>query len=41
VGAILARLLRPFWERVLAPFLVLYTLGFSAGLARVVAAWQA
>jgi len=40
-GLVLARLLRPFWERFLAPFLALYTLGFSAGLARVVAAWQA
>lgn len=39
VGAVLARLLRPLWERALHLFLVLYSVSFAVGLVRVVGSW--
>lgn len=40
VGLVLARVLRPLWERAVHVFLVLYSVSFAAGLARVVASWS-
>lgn len=39
-AALLARVLRPLWERALHLFLLLYTVSFGVGLARVVARWS-